>query len=334
MLIGFFRKSYFLQYFFLIFLAGTLWISSFIQPVIMRTDYDPFLMPGYTLLQYVLGTNALISIIVAFILVLTEALLFNYILIKNELVPKNTLIPAMVYIVIMSHSKNLLYLHPVLISGLLLIIVFYNLFRVYTKEEAYSEIFNAGFLTAFASFFYFPSVFFILFIWFTFIVYRIFKWRDWLIPFTGLITPYLFLLTYFFWVDELFLAIDAYGNYFTSLTFVPLRFDLSVFDWVITASIILLFLWSFLWLIGDIQEKIISIRKRYWSIFWLLIISLVSYMVSGFHDQSHQALVIIPVSVYIAYGFSQIKRKFWIELFFGILILLIMFNNLKDVILF
>jgi hypothetical protein len=332
MLIGFFRRSFFFQYFLLIFLAGALWAGAFVNPVLPDFDTNHYLMPGYHLVMIVIGDNALISVVLAFLLVLIQAFFLNYILIRNDLVPKNTLIPAMVYLILMSHSRTLLQLHPVIISNLFLIIILFNLFKVYTQEDAYTEIFNAGFLTAVGSFFYFPFLYFILFIWMTFIVYSLYKWRDWLIPFTGLITPYIFLLTYFFWSDELFLVLDAYAGYYSTVAFIPLYLQFSLIDWIIAGIIVLLFLWSFLKLIANIQERIISIRKQYGTIFWLLVVCLLTYMGSGSYANSHLAMIAMPVSIYFSYGFSNIKRKFWIELFFGILTLVILFNSLKEII--
>jgi hypothetical protein len=331
MLIGFFRKSYLFQYIILIMLAGLLWFSAFLNPEPADVDVNTYLMPAYAFLISLIGDFVLIGVIIAFLLVIIGAFLLNYILIKNELVPKNTLIPAVIYIVLLSHSQSLLHLNPALISSLFVIIILNNLFQVYTEEEAYIKIFNSGFLAALASFFYFPVIYYILFIWFTFIVFRLYKWRDWLIPFTGLITPYIFLITYFYWCDELLFTLDAYSSYFLTISFYPLYNEFTLFEWMITGIILLFFLWSFLWLLGVIQEKTISIRKRYWIIFWLLVISLLTYLGSGILAKSHLTLIALPVSVYIAYGFSIIRRKFWFELLFGILLLLIIFNNLKDI---
>ncbi len=330
MLIGFFRKSYFVQYLILTALAGMLWLNAFINPTLPDLDLNPYLMPGYILVFNFLGNNALLSVIVAFVLVLAQAFLFNYVLIKNELLPKNTLLPAMVYITLLSHSRNLLYLHPVLISNLFLIFMIFNLFKVYAKEEAYPEIFNSGLLAAVASFFYFPVFYFILFIWLTFIVYRLYKWRDWLIPVTGLLTPYIFLFTYFYWSDELFMALDAYSGYYSTIAFIPIYIGFSVTEWIITGIVVLFFLWSFIKLTGSVQEKTILIRKRFGTIFYLLVVCLLTYLGSGTLANTHLAMIAIPLSVYISYGFSFIKRKFWFELFFAILTLVILFNNLRE----
>ena len=329
MLIGFFRKSYFFQYILLVLLAGIMWAGSFIHPEVPVHETDSILMPAYSLLVSLLGSNALPSVILAFILLLVQAFLFNYILIKAELVPKNTLIPAMVFIILLSHSSSLLHLHPALIASLFLIIILYNIFGVYTEADAYTKIFNSGFLIAIASFFYFPVFYFIFFIWLSFIVFRLYKWRDWLIPFTGLLTPYIFLFTYFLWSDQLILALDTYNSYYSSFAYYPLYNEFSIFEWAITSLIILFFLWSFLWLLKDVQEKAITIRKRYWTIFWLLLVTLVTYMGSGSLAKSHLAIIALPVSIFITFGLSYVKRKFWFELLLGLLALLIIINNLK-----
>jgi len=331
MLISFFKKSYLFQYVFFVWIAGLLWFGTFIIPSELIPGTDPFLQPAYALILKAIGSNGLVGKIIALILVLTGAFLFNQILIKHELVPKNTLIPALVYMTLMSHSDHLLKLEPALIAGMLLLYVLHFLFQVYTEEDAYSQIFNSGFLTGVASFIYFPSIFFIFFIWLTFIVYRLYKWREWFIPITGVAIPYMFLLTYFFWFDQLDLVIQAYLTYFGSLFPLQFNFELDPLNYAITGIILFLFLWSFLKMAADIQEKNISIRKRFGSVFWFFFISFMIYIFADFHDTSHLILLTIPLSVYISNGFSHLRKKIWIELLFGVLLILIILNNFKEV---
>lgn len=331
MLIGFFRKSYLFQYVLFILIVGLLWIGTFLKPSGLIPGTDPYLQPGYALILKAIGSNELIGKIMALMLVLTGSFLFNQILIKHELVPKNTLIPALVYMILMSHSDQLLLLEPALIAGMLMLLVLHYLFQVYTEEDAYSQIFNSGFLTGIASFIYFPSIFLIFFIWMTFIVFRLYKWREWFIPVTGVAIPYLFLLTYFFWFDQLDLVIQSYLKYFAGLIPVHFSFKPAPLDYVITGIIFFLFLWSFLKMAANIQERNISIRKRFWSVFWFFFISFIIYIFGDFHDTSHLIFLTIPISVYISNGFSHVRKKLWIELLFGALLILIILNNYKEV---
>lgn len=328
MLINLFGKSYLMQYIMLLMLTIILWSGSFINPVIYEADINEFLSPGFALLHGFSERNNLLSVLLAFIILVFGAFLFNYTLTKNDLVPKNILIPALVFIVLMSHSPGLLSLHPVMISSVLIIIVLFFLFQVYSEKEAYPQIFNAGFLTGIASFFYFPSLYFVLFIYLTFIIYRLYHWREWLIVLFGVATPYIFLWVYYFWFDKLGLAFDAYNEYFINITIFSFNYSFSFIDYLVTALIILLFLWSFFVLIGDLREKTISVRKRYWSVLWLFFVALGTFILSQSQYNTHAALVLMPVSIFIAYGFSQVRKKIWLEITFGILIIFIIINNL------
>jgi hypothetical protein len=331
MLITFFRKSFLPQYILLVLIIGLLWTGNFLKPSGLLTGTDSLLQPAYNLLLKGILSNELAGKIIAIVLILAEAFLFNQILIKYELVPKNTLIPALVFLTLMSHSDQLLILNPALISGFLLLFVLHFLFQIYTEEEAYSQIFNAGFLTGIASFIYFPSILFLIFIWLTFIVYRLYKWREWIIPVAGLAIPYIYLLTYFFWFDKLEIIMGAYMGYFTGLWPVKFHYEPTLIDLVISGIILFLFFWSFLKLAADIQERNISVRKRFWSVFWFFFIAVIVYIVTGVHDITCRSLLIIPVSLYISSGFSQLRKKFWIEFLFTVLLILIIINNFKEV---
>lgn len=328
MLIHLFRKSYLLQYILLLLLALILWLGAFIHPFEIPIVTDSLLTPGYSLLFGLLHENILLQVFIAFILAISGALLFNYALTKFDLVPKNTLVPAMIYIVLLSYSPSLLLLHPVAIPALLMVLILYFLFQVYTEEEAFAQIYNIGLLIGISSMFYFPSIFFILFIWLTFIVYRLYSWREWTIPITGLITPYLFLFTYYFLTDSIEPAYLAYAAYFSKITIFQISFDFSILNYIITSMVVLFSIWAGVLLLSDIQEKIISLRKRYWTIYYLLAIAIFTYIFSDIYFKWHQVFVLIPVSVFLAYAFSQLKNLRWIEILWGILFSLIAINNL------
>lgn len=317
-----------MQYILLLVLTLILWIGALIHPMTFDIDTESLLTPGYSLLISILNEKFLLQGIIAMIIVIAGSMIFNYSLTKFDLVPKNTLVPAMVYIILMSYTPSLLILHPGAIPALLTVLILFYLFQVYTEEEAYAQIYNIGLLIGISSFFYFPSIFLILFIWLTFIVYRLYSWREWTIPITGIITPYLFLFTYYFMVDSLEPAYLAYLTYFSKITILRFSFDFSLMNYIITSLLSLLFLWSGFLLLSDVQEKIISLRKRYWAVFWLLVVALLTYIFSDIFFKWHQVFILIPASVFIAYAFTQSKKLRWIEIFWGILFILIVVNNL------
>jgi len=328
MLIHFFKKSYLFQYIFLVLLAIILWLGALIHPLVAPIDTESLLTPGYSVLHSFLQDNYLFQVILALILVISGAIVFNYSLTKFDLVPKNTLVPAMVYLVLMSYSPSLLTLHPAVLPAFFTVLILFYLFQVYTEEEAYPQIFNIGLLIGISSMFYFPSIFFILFIWLTFIVYRLYYWREWIIPLAGILTPYLFLFTYYYLFDSLEPSYLAYADYFSNMVIFQFSFDLSLLNYIITSLLVLLFLWSAFLLLSNIQEKIISLRKRYWAVFWLFAVAMITYIFVDIFFKWHQVFSLIPASVFIAYAFSQLKTLRWIEMIWGAIFLLILINNL------
>lgn len=328
MLIKLFKTSFLLQYVLLLILGGMLWSGSIFGSLTFDIASDPYLTPAYALLGNFIRMNTLISTISAFFLMLLGAFILNYTLSKFSLVQKNTLIPAMIYTVIMSHSSSLLYFHPTIVPSLLFVIILYFLFQVYTATEAYSQVFNSGFLIAVSSLFYFPSIYFLLLIWLSFIVFRLYYWREWLIVLFGFLTPYLFLWTYFFWMDELHVVFAAYSGYFSTLDFFKYDIHFSILNYFNSAVLIILVLWSAFLVAGDLNEKIISVRKRFWSLFWLFIIAILTYIIAGNLFKIHQVFILIPSAAFIAYGFLRSRRTFWLDVFFTLLVVLILIDNL------
>ncbi|MEZ5197927.1 MAG: hypothetical protein R2764_16540 [Bacteroidales bacterium] len=327
MLIKVFKTSFLLQYILLLILGGLLWWVSFFYPGTIDLQINPYLTPGYALLDNFIAVNMLTGTISAFSLIMIGAFFLNFILAKFALIPKNTLIPGLVYIVFMSHSTSLLYFHPVVIPAFLMIVVLYFLFQVYTATEAYAQIFNSGFIIAIASFFYFPSFYLILVVWISFIVFRLYYWREWLIVFFGFLTPFLFLWTYFFWIDELHLVFGSYAEYFSGLK--PFDFDLqfSILNYIVSAILIIFVLWSVFLVAGDLNEKTISVRKGYWLLFWFFIIATLTNIIACNFFRVHQVLLFIPSTAFIAYSFLRSHKTLWMDLFFSLLVILILIKN-------
>jgi len=328
MLISFFKSSYLVQYGFLWLLALVLWSGSFINPLEMAEPANGYLTPGYALLYKWFSGYKSISLIIALLLVISSAFIFNSALVRSDLVPKNSLIPAFVLIITFSADPTNMYLQPSLIVSVFIIFTLIYIFSIYTREEAYEEIFYAAMLISIASFFHFHAIFILLFIFLTFIVYRIYFWREWTIVVLGFITPYILIGTYFFWINELHLAFSAYEAFFSNFMILQSAPGFPILGTLIMGLIVILFLFSFLSLVSNLNEKVISVRKRYWSVIWLLVISVLILLFSFEKYSTHKFLLWIPVSVFIAYKLSEIKKLFWFELYIGIIILLTLVNNL------
>ncbi|NOX46303.1 MAG: hypothetical protein GXO89_04930 [Chlorobi bacterium] len=327
MLISFFKSSYLIQYGLLVVLAVLLWFGAFTHPVNHGFIANSYLSPAFNLISSIAVPGSILGIIIAFLLNLFIAFSLNFSLIRNDLTPTNSLIPALVYIVASSVSIRVMGLNPVLFSSLLLIISFHNLLGIYSEEDAFDKVFNAGFFIGLASAFYFPAIFFFLFIWFTFVVFRLQNWREWVIAFLGLVTPYLFIFTWFFLNDELTGLLISYQEYFTSISFFNFQLDMGWGSFLIFGIMALMVLVGIFRVMAGINEKTILVRKKTWAIMWFTIMALLVFFISPPSEFYGLGLLTISISAFIAIAFSYIRRLFWFEIAFGIFIIMIVLNN-------
>lgn len=327
MIIRTFQKSYLTQYIFLALLHLLLWGGAFISPQLPANSTNAFLGPAYTLLVFLLGSNPYIYVGIGFVLVLFSSAIFNHSLEKNNLTGSNSLIAGMVFIVLMSLFPSLQTLHQALIPGLLMIIVLDYVFDIFSMEEAYTKVFNSGFFIAISSFFYFPSIAFLLFVWFSFILYRLYNWREWVILLFGFLTPYIILWTYFFWTDDLAMVFQAYGEYFTPKAIFTHPAGNTILNYVSFGLVVLMFIRSFFIQVYHLQENVISVRKRFWAVILFLIISLISFLFSGSNTQLHFVSIQVSMALVIQGMMFKLKKFFFTELVLGILIILLLINN-------
>ena len=323
MLIRFFKSSYPLQYISLLGLGAVLWFPAFMfqEPVLIERE---MVNPLFNLVQNWLEAIPWLLVLVAFILVLTESLLLNSILIMHDLIPRNSLLPAVVFMVLMSSDPLALTLYPALLAIFFCIILISVIFFLYGKQEVISDMLTLGLLVSVASLFYFSSLFLIFLILISLSIYRIFGGREWSIPFIGLFLPYAYLFTWYFWTDQTALQIMEYQHYFSNLFHIT--FGSNIFSIAILGGILLLLLIPAMTsILSSINSYNISFRKKMWVNTWFTIIGIFMIFASG--NIGYNRVILIPATIFIAHQFSIRRRTLWHELVFLAFIIAIGINN-------
>ena len=327
MILRIFRKSYLPQYLILAVLATLLWGGAFVSPPGLPDAGNPYLNPGYDLLIRMFGNNPLLYALTAFLLMLASALLFNLTVEKNGLSESNSLIPAFIFILVMSLFPSLQTLHPAMIPGFLAVVVLYHVFDIYTEAEAYPKVFNSGFYIALSSFFYFPSIVFLLFVWSTFVVYRLYSWREWVILLFGFLTPYVLLWTWFFWADELALVFDAYRAYFSPKWMPGIPQGLTILNYVSAGLLAFLFIRGLFTQALSMQEKVISVRKRFWAVILFFLVALASFLFSGNLAQYHMVFIQLSFALVIQGLMFHLRKVIITDILLWLILVLVLFNN-------
>jgi hypothetical protein len=315
MLIRIFRSGYIIKIFMFLVVSLLLWLPAFLSPPqpVASTTFGI----AYDFLADFFIFSDTINVLVAFVLLLLQAIVFNAVLVENPLFSKSVFLPALIYVILMSHNPANLILHPALIANFFLIFSLKNLYSTYEKKEALREAFNASFWVALASLFYLPAIYMMVLIWSAFLIFRINTWREWMISIIGVSTPYLILIAFFYLTDRMsFLRAYYPGN----LSWIWANFTVRFSDYIFWPAFLILILVAYFKFSTERVDKIISVRKGFAVVNAFLVIAAISILFSGPDPHQHAYLLFPASSVIIAYYFIEMRKMIWPELLFLLLL--------------
>jgi hypothetical protein len=279
--------------------------------------------PLYNMFFKVLEGIPLLQVGIAFILLLFNAILLNSIYTEKGLLPKNNYLIALVYIILMSYTNQLLNLNPVLISNAMIILSLYMLIKTFDAEFPFQQILNASILISVSSLIYFPSLIILILVWISFIVYITFSWREWTISIIGFFIPYILVISYLYLTDKLAIKALEYFNYLKDFQIFGNFQSVDIFYYIFWSFIAFILIITFFKFLSSLNEKVVSIRKHSILIMWLLIFSV--FISFTFKDNYiiNVSIIFLPLSIIIAQYFSGTKKMLLKEIFFSIMIAII-----------
>jgi hypothetical protein len=322
MLIATFRSSYITQYLLLVILAGLLWLSSFINPPELIAE-SCRVSPLSGFIKTMGQTWQWLPVIGGLIILLLQAFLVNLIMIQHDLVSKNSLIPALVFILVMSSNPAFLTLSGELISTAFILLLLGTAYPLYEQSENLTAYLSLGLYTAMASLFFFPTIFIALSIYMVLWIFRTFNWRAWVIPVIGLIIPYLYLFTFYFWIDGIPAALKCYSDYFSGLFPSGAHYPIQQLT-VVGILVLFLLIPAFINILSGMSSYNISTRKKLSVSIWLFFLLLLIGFSSG--EVLNSSILWVPAAIIIAHHMDKLKQKWWHELFLFLIFLVLLLN--------
>ncbi len=283
-------------------------------------------MPLYDLLLHILpAENKIGYFVLGLLLVISQAFHLNYVFNKNEVIYKNSWLPSLFYVLLMSLIPQFLAFQPVLITNSISIFILEKIFRLYKNQQPLSLDFDTGMLISISSLFYFPSIFISLLFFSGIIILKPFSWRDWVVGFLGMLLPFFLMFTYYFLTDQF--------QYFTARFFTSnIRQQIDVAQLlpqgfgVTIGYISLLLLLSVFALQKNFSKNVIRTRNYQQMMFIFIITAALEILTSPVNQLYRFIILAIPFSFLIAYYFLAIKKTWFAETAFWILICNILFN--------
>jgi len=321
MFLKFFRQTLPQVIIVLIILALVLWLKGLYTEQLYPHYFDSIKMPFYAFIIKWLPENIVYSKAIAFIIMLFTAFYLLQINSKHIVIKQRTYLPAFFYILISSCFISLQRINPAIFSALIMVFVFDHIFSLYHKENALDNIFKASFYISLASLFYAPSIFYFFTLLMSIMSIRTFNIREWFVALFGVITPWFFFFLYHNIINT---DISTLLHNLGLSLLTPVNHDSDgIIVYLLFIYCAVLILVTSFYLIKTIPTQKINVRKYHGVFFWFNVVSVFVLVFISSVSFEITLIAIIPFTFQFSHYFTTTKRKFWPEVLFLLLIILV-----------
>ena len=285
----------------------------------------PLAAGTYWLIDEVFGRSGLANSIIAMLLILIQAGIFNTILLNNRAYEQQTYLPALSYAVIAHFFFDAYLLSPPLLCLIFLLMALRRVLQALTVRPSDSSIFFMGFWVGIAALFYLPSLIYLPAFLFALAIFTGTLPRQYLLLLVGAALPLASATLYYYWIDNLQ---AFYFNYVLSLNLLGSDNYLGGWQIVLVAVIPSVYmLLGFLQYAGS-RMTIFQTRLQL-TIFYFMLAGIIAIVLSAEKSAYHLLLLVPAWAYYTTHLILGIRNGLLAELSFWLLpILLIAFNVL------
>lgn len=302
----------------LIFIAFLLRLGSFIN--LPQEIAFEFMEPFSRLLLHIPNENGispLTNLMIALLILIVQALIFNRIINAYSLLGKQTFLPALLYVTTGSLLSPFLVLSPTLICNFLILIMIERFLSIYKKQQVSSVMYDLGMIVALGTILYFPFVSMLPLIWISLVIFRPFNWREWVSVIVGFMTIFLFLVVYYFWNDSL---VQFYQIWLPLGSKFPTNFNIYFYDSFVLIPVAIILILGFFHIQKNFFRSVVHLRKSFQLLFFMFILALASFYLKSTLVLYHFLLCVPSAAALMAYYFLHANRRWVYESMYFFLI--------------
>ena len=259
------------------------------------------------------------SVTLGLLFALGQAFLLSYIIQVHQILTKRTWLPALLFVVLTACTPGLLWFHPEMPAGILLLGTLHFLLGTYRTDRAFGEVFKAGFLLGLAGLIYAPSLVFVLFGIIALLILRPFIWREWAIFIIALTVPWVYAGVYFFLTDGLKgltwqVIVDPvlHRDFFLKL---PVEY------YALSGVTALLLMVAGGRFVGGSGTSTLKTKKSVTMMIWFLIFAIIAVLPAQNFSVAGFIFCIYPISLFISNYFLSARRAWMAEVIFILLLM-------------
>ena len=243
--------------------------------------------------------------IITYLLVYTQAISFNQLIIRRRLMQKPNYLPAMSYLLLTSFFSEWNELSAPLIINTLLIWVWARMSNLNNSQHPKSTIYNAGIAIGICTFLYLPSFAFAMFAIISLIILRPVKAAEIFIALIGIVTPWYFLACWLFLTNKLY-SFYLSGLGITYPSFQPMSITLTGLILILVMIIIGAFF------VQSVSSKqVVQVRKNWGLMLLYLLIAVATPFFDSVHNIEYWLLALVPAAAFAGCAFYYPRIK-WI----------------------
>lgn len=269
----------------------------FLHPPVgpLRQEEDHFLYKW--LIDFIAPANipGVIFSLITFLLLYSQALLFNRIFNVQRMLGNPNYLPAMAYMLITSLFPEWNQFSAPLLVNSLMILVFYRLINIQNTQRPGAAIFNVGIIMGIVTLLYQPAIIFILLMWLALFIMRPFRIQEWLINLLGITMPYYFLILALY-LTNLWEWKKLQPELSFGLPAMPATLELTIS----LCLLILPFIIGGFLVNANLNKMFIQVRKGWSLLLLFLIISTLIILVNGGNNYVNWLLCAVPLTAFHA----------------------------------
>jgi len=284
--------------------------------VVFFITLSAFIIANFKLGNEALIFNTIVEKTIIFGICFFSILTLNFIVGKNSLTQKNNYEIILYSLFLLMLPESLLS-DKIIISNFFILLALRRTLSLRSQINLKKKLFDASFWVAIAAIFYFWAILFFILIYAVLLLFTDNKIKNWIVPFTGLITVLLIMVSY---------SIIANDTFFEAINISPVvSFDYSNFNSfkdVIAITILLSFgVWSSIFYLASIKKRMKKFRPIFKAIFISLAIAFVIMIIAPKKNGSEFLFLFPALSIVVANYIETIKEKWFKEIFLLILII-------------
>lgn len=274
------------------------------------------------------GDNPLVHVILSFVLVMVLAFFVQIINDRYSFIRIRSKLPAILFAIVLGGFIGMHTLHPIYFSAIFVLLAIYRLFSMFEKAKPYSAVFDVGFLLGVGSLFCLNlMILFPAFLISIAILSRETRLREFLIISLGFLLPFAFALSYAFLTNNFQ---DTFNSFVQSIS-VPVNHFKNNYTLQIYLVVLVLYtLIASLNILKQYDKKKVSSRKYFSAFFWIFVFSLAGFTFVPATSQEMLVITAIPVTFLISNFFIFMKSRFWGELLFSLLLIIVIFIQFAE----